>query len=113
MFSVGFWRPRALRTCILSQRSLPFWSFVLEELGFFLNFPASLPHFNSLERSQPFKRIKILKKELMFHLETILLHHVQIEAIPVVQMGFGYFSLGIALQLCKEAFCLVTGSNSR
>lgn len=47
----------------------------------------------------------------MFHFETILPRHVQIEAIPMVQMGFGCFSLGFAWQSCKEAFCLVTASN--
>lgn len=38
----------------------------------------------------------------MFHFETILIHHVQIEAIPMVQMAFGCFSLGIAWQLGKK-----------
>lgn len=47
----------------------------------------------------------------MFHFESILLHHVQIGAIPMVQMDFGCFSLGIVWQLCEEAFCLGTASN--
>lgn len=47
----------------------------------------------------------------MFHFETILLHHVQIESIPMVQMGFGCFSLGMTWQSCEEAFFLVTASN--
>lgn len=33
------------------------------------------------------------KKGSMLHSETIPLHHVQIGAIPIIQMGFGYFSL--------------------
>lgn len=77
--------------CIFSKCSLSFWSFVLEELGFFLNFPASLPQLNASERSRPFKRV--LKKDSMLHSETIPLHRVQIGAIPIIQMGFGYFSL--------------------
>jgi len=41
---------------------------------------------------------KLKKKRKKFSFETIPLHHVQIEAIPMVQVGFGYFSLWITWQ---------------
>lgn len=60
--------------------SPPFGSFVLEELSFFLNSPASLPWFNASERSQCFKRIKIKKKEKSFPLK--LFHSIMCKLKP-------------------------------
>lgn len=78
---------------------------------FLFEFPCQLASFQCFREESALQKNSNFKKELMFHFETILLHHVQIEAIPVIQMGFGYFSLGIAWQSCEEAFCLVTASN--
>lgn len=75
--------------------SPPFGSFVLEELGFFLNSPALVQRFREESALQK-KKNKLKKKKFCF--ETIPPHHVQIEVIPMVQMGFGYFSLWITWQ---------------
>lgn len=78
---------------------------------FLFEFSCQLASSQCFREESALQKHSNLKKESMFHFESILLHHVQIEAIPVVQMGFGCFSLGIAWQLCEEVFCLVTASN--
>lgn len=47
---------------------------------FFLKSPASLPHFNALERSQPFKRNQILNENRCFILK--LLHSTECKLKP-------------------------------
>lgn len=91
---------------MLSKSSVPFWSFILEELASFLNpLPACLS-FQCFREESTHQRNENLNENRCFILK--LLHSMKCKLKPCGPDGI--FSLRITQQSCEGAFCLVSPS---